>query len=58
MEIEDRINNLEMALPLVKEEMQLLLLDIRSFISEARSPLRSKPDTSKTNPQDETKKGM
>jgi hypothetical protein len=58
MDTEDRINNLELAMPLVKEEMQQLLLDIRSFISEARSPLRAKPETGKANPKDETKKGM
>jgi hypothetical protein len=57
MDIEAKLTSLEKELTLLRSEFTLILLDIRCFISEARSPLRSKPESVKISTQDDKKKG-
>lgn len=47
MDTEEKVKALEKEMMLTVEELKLLLLDIRSFLAEARSPLRAKRDAKK-----------
>lgn len=44
MSIKERISALENEAKMTKEELKPILLDIRSLLAEANSPLRGKPN--------------
>jgi hypothetical protein len=58
MKIEERIQALENEVKLTVEEIKMILLDIRSFLSEASSPLRSKAETDKHDSKGDSAKGV
>ena len=58
MNTKEKIDALEKEVNLTVEEIKLLLLDIQSFLSEARSPLRSKSGSNNLNLKDDSEKGV
>lgn len=57
MDTEEKLKALEKEMMLTVEELKLLLLDIRSFLAEARSPLRARRDAKKPGSQKVAVKG-
>jgi hypothetical protein len=58
MDTEERIKSLEKEVMLTVEEVKYILLDIRSFLSEARSPLRGKLGMDKFSLKEDSGKGV
>lgn len=58
MNTEERLKTLEKEAMLIIEELKTILLDIRSFLMEAHSPLRAKADAAKLTNRDLLVKGV
>ena len=58
MKSEERIEALEQEVSDTVEEVKMILLEIRSFLSENSSPLRSQTDNGKNSLLDSSEKGV
>lgn len=58
MDKQDQLTALENEFHKTKEELQQILLEIRAFLMEAQSPLRSYFDKQFNNPDDSEKGGQ
>ena len=58
MDIEERIKALEEEFEATKAELDQILLDIRTCLMEAQTPLRADLDVSKLSQQSDAEKGV